>query len=143
MVFEKIIQGVASTADVDPHTCTCARCKCRTAQRIVADDSRHRATRGLIHFEDFTCIESLAAIGFDLLYQVAIPIVDELGGLPANRHRRQAVFDVIGLGVGLSILHAGNHTCTCARCKCIPIGVIGIGLAGTERGHGVLWFVSP
>ena len=84
MVFEQIVQGVASTVDVDPH---------RAAERIVADGSRHTAAGSLVHFEDATGIEGLAAIGFDLLHQIAIPIVDELGRLAADGYRSQPVFD--------------------------------------------------
>ena len=75
MVFEQIVQGVASTADVDAY---------RTAQWIVADGSRHRATGCLVDFEDATGIEGLAAIRFDLLHQVAVTIVNELRRLAAD-----------------------------------------------------------
>ena len=43
MVLQQIVHGVAATGDVDAH---------RTAQRVVADGSRHRAAGGLVHFID-------------------------------------------------------------------------------------------
>lgn len=51
-----------------------------------------------------------------------------MGGLPVDRHRGEAVFEVKGLGVGESVFHALNHITVC---------VVGVGLAGTERGDRV------
>jgi hypothetical protein len=72
VVFEQIVQGVTATADVDPH---------RAAQRVVADRSRHRATGGLVDFEDATGIEGLAPIRSEFLEKVSIAIIEELSSL--------------------------------------------------------------
>ena len=59
------------------------------------------AAGSFVHFIESTHVDGLAPIGFDLLHYVAVGIINECGGLPADCYRGQAVFGIEGLGVGL------------------------------------------
>jgi len=72
--------------------------------------------------------DRLTPIWFYFLNHIAVTIVNECCLLSIDGDRCQLILDVERLGVGQSIFHAGNH---------IPIGVVSMGLAGTEGGHRV------
>ena len=96
--------------------------------------ARHTAARGFVHFVDSAHIEGLASVGVDLFHEVTITVIDKLCGLSADCNRDQTVLSVEGvalslskcLGISQSTFYARDHTCTCARCKCISIRFIGL-----------------
>ena len=63
VVFEDVVEGVASASDIDPH---------RSSNGIVHDGSGDAAAGGLVHFVNSTYVNGLAPIGFCFLRQVAI-----------------------------------------------------------------------
>ena len=115
MVFESIVERA-----VDSH-CTC--------DGVVSHCALNTSARGFVHFIDSTHINGLASVGLDLLHEIAIAIIDELGGLSTDCHRDQAVFGIESLIVGQAAFHALSH---------IAVGVVGVSLAGGEGCNCVL-----
>ena len=145
MIFENIVKCVASTSDVDPHTCTAphlpwravpgnaVRCKCCAASGVICHCPCDAAARGFVHFvpkgdaiDSARCIDGLAAIWLGLLHQISIAIIEELCSLAIDSDRDQAVFGVEGLGISESAFYALGH---------IAVGVISITFASAEGGH--------
>jgi hypothetical protein len=57
----------------------------------ICHRARYRAAGGFVHFVDSTHVDGLAIIWLHFLHQVAIAIVDELGGLTSQCDRDQVL----------------------------------------------------
>jgi len=120
VIFENIVKCVASTSDVDPHTCTAphlpwravpgnaVRCKCCAASRVICDCPCDATARGLVHFvpkgdaiDSARRIDRLVSIWIGLLDQSPIAVIKELCRLAVDCDRDQAFFGVEGLDIAV------------------------------------------